>query len=633
MKRLIFFIILLTIPFFAFSQFHLSPPFYHGVASGDPLTDAVIIWTRVTPINSDTEIILGKWQIATDIEMENVIQTGDFATTVTKDFTVKIDVQNLESNTYYYYQFESLEKKSIIGRTKTAPKANDSSHLRFAVVSCNNYEDGYFNAFRAVANQHDLDAVLHLGDYIYESHEGHKKKSIGRTISPTTEAIDLKDYRMRYNQYRLDVDFIKVHQQHPFICIWDDHETANDSYKNGAQNHQPKWEGKWEDRKTAAKRAYFEWLPIRNHPQQKINRILKYGELADLIMLDTRLEGRDKKPNDMYAPSFMDSSRVMLGDTQRQWLFDALKNSTAKWKIIGQQVVFSELNVGWANPLDRLKTENYLLDIWDGYPVERLKIIDYLKENQMENVVFLSGDFHTAFGFEVTANPREPMVYNPKSSKGSVAVEFVTPSISSSNFNEAMSNYQARKFEECLNQSCRGFPFFHKKNPNPHIKYVDLDRNGFIILDITEAATQANFYFVNSVDIPTDEYYFDAALRTKSGENHLNFANENKSKPFAIPAFIPKEKIGLQHIISGIYQKDDNVYCQIHSINANYVKDFCLVLDDENGNKIKAFSCDFKQRTVYTARFTTNELPKGKYYLVLEMKQSASEEKYFFEIK
>lgn len=632
MKRLVLLLILFT-SFFASAQHHLTPPFYHGVASGDPLADAVIIWTRVTPVNTTNEIIDGQWTIATDTAMKNIVQTDVFRTDISKDFTVKIDVQNLQSNTYYYYQFEALGKKSIVGRTKTAPRANDSNRLRFAVISCNNYQSGYFNAFRAIAKQHDLDAVIHLGDYIYEiSERNTNQKYRNRNISPTTEIIDLKDYRMRYNQYRLDIDFIKIHQQHPFICIWDDHETANDSYKDGALNHQPKSEGLWENRKAAAKQAYFEWLPIRNHPQQKINRILKYGELADLIMLDTRLEARDKKPSNMYAPSYMDSSRMILGDEQRQWLFDALENSTAKWKIIGQQVIFSEFNIGWANPLDRLKTENYLLDIWDGYPVERLKIINHLETQKIENVVFLTGDFHTSFGFEVAANPTNADEYNPKNSTGAVAVEFVTPSISSSNFDELTTNYRSRKLEDCINKPCGGFPFFHNKNPNPHIKYADMDRHGFTILDITDKATQANFYYVNRIDKITDKYYWGTSLKTNTGRNHLEFVAENEKKNLANPAPPLTQYLGQQHIIGGVYKKQEDIFIQIHSMNNRHTNDFELLLTTENGVKIRQLVQGLKGRSIHTLRFSTSDLPKGKYFFVLKIEESQIVEKYFFEV-
>ncbi|MFK7947531.1 MAG: alkaline phosphatase [Saprospiraceae bacterium] len=631
MKQSILLLLIIIPPLFINAQTHPTAPFYHGVASGDPLTDAVIIWTRAVPINTNQETVIGKWFMSTDKNMKNVVQTGDFKTDASKDYTIKIDVQNLESNTYYYYQFETLGKKSIIGRTKTAPKSNDSNHLRFAVVSCNNYQHGYFNAFRAIANQTDLDAVVHLGDYIYETGEGvYADEKLNRNVSPLHEILDLKDYRMRYGQYRLDADFIKIHQQHPFICIWDDHEIANDSYKDGAQNHQ-KNEGDWEARKAAAKQAYFEWLPIRNHPEKKINRILKYGELADLIMLDTRIEAREKKPTNMYDANYMDSSRVMLGKQQREWLFEALDNSTAKWKLIGQQVIFSELVVGWANPLDRLKTENILLDIWDGYPVERQKIMDYLTQKEMKNVVFLTGDFHSAFAFEVTANPTLSTTYNSETSEGAVAVEFVVPSISSANFDEYTSRYRSRKFEECLNKPCGGFPFFNKTNPNPHIKYTDLDRHGFIILDVTEKAVQSNFYYINRKDKIDNDYYFDAALKVNDGSYHLEFASENQPKTIDNQVSTI-ENTRHEPIISGIYQTETDIFIQLHSSQRSDISNIYIV-DDKN-NVIKHYNNNFgENRTIYTLSFSKSNLPKGKYGLTLNKPTLGNLDKFFFEIQ
>ena len=209
-------------------------PFYHSVASGDPLSNAVIIWTRVTP---EFEVeVEGKWSVASDEKMENIVQFGDFTTNAERDYTVKTDVQDLEPDTYYFYQFEALGKKSPVGRTKTAAK-DSVDQVRFAVVSCSNYEAGYFNAFGRIAALDDLDAVLHLGDYIYEYEVGrYGDTTLGRLHLPDKEIITLQDYRTRYSQYRLDEDFQKAHQMHPFITIWGDHEISHNAYPTGAEN-------------------------------------------------------------------------------------------------------------------------------------------------------------------------------------------------------------------------------------------------------------------------------------------------------------------------------------------------------------------------------------------------------------
>ncbi|WP_064967084.1 alkaline phosphatase D family protein [Tenacibaculum ovolyticum] len=267
-------------------------PFYHGLASGDPLKDAVVIWTRITTNNAAVNV---SWKMATDVSFTNIVKQGSVITNDRVDYTVKIDVRDLQPNTSYYYQFEALGKKSIIGKTRTSPTEN-VSNVRFGVVSCSNYQNGYFNAYKELAKRKDIDAVIHLGDYIYEYESGGYgyKKSIGRGHLPKNEIVTLNDYRIRYSYYRLDPMLRELHQQHPFILIWDDHEFANDADKFGAENHTESKEGSWETRKNNAYKAYFEWQPVRANSIQeyRLYRSFSYGNLADLLMLDTRIEGR-----------------------------------------------------------------------------------------------------------------------------------------------------------------------------------------------------------------------------------------------------------------------------------------------------------------------------------------------------
>ena len=236
-------------------------PFYHGVASGDPLADRVIIWTRVTPETSPMAPVDVHWQVATDSGMTHVVQSGVFTTDAERDYTVKVDVTDLAPYTTYYYHFSALNATSITGRTRTAPTADEADRLRFAVVSCSNYQAGYFSAYRKIAERADLDAVIHLGDYIYEysasgeDFYGNEDLRQNRSHLPDKEIVTLDDYRTRYSQYRLDPDLRAVHQQHPFIAVWDDHESTNDSYEDGAQNHQSETEGPWEERKSESKQG------------------------------------------------------------------------------------------------------------------------------------------------------------------------------------------------------------------------------------------------------------------------------------------------------------------------------------------------------------------------------------------
>ncbi|UTW58264.1 alkaline phosphatase D family protein [Kordiimonas sp. SCSIO 12603] len=271
--------------------------FHHGVASGDPLQDAVIIWTRYYGEDIANKNISGAWQISETPSFENVIKEGSFKTGPSRDFTVKVDVQGLKSGTQYYYRFSVGNTVSPTGSTKTLPA--DAKEAKLAVVSCSNYPQGYFNVYRKVAAR-PFDAVLHLGDYIYEygdgTYDNPEAKEKGRTVKPKTEIISLDDYRTRYALYRSDDDLQAVHAAHPFICVWDDHEVANDTWKDGAQNHN-EGEGPFAARRKAAMKAYYEWMPIRETAAvngDAIYRTFEFGDLASLIMLDTRNIGRDR---------------------------------------------------------------------------------------------------------------------------------------------------------------------------------------------------------------------------------------------------------------------------------------------------------------------------------------------------
>ena len=308
-------------------------PFYHGVASGDPLPTSIILWTRVTPFFKEKNIKV-LWYLSTDSLMKNIQKEGFFRTNMDRDYTVKVDVNNLDSGTLYYYQFEAFGKKSIIGRTKTTSLYSDS--LNFAVVSCSDYQRGFFNS---------IFKRLHI---------------------PDKEIVSLSDYRTRYSQYKMDPDLISAHQKHPFIVIWDDHETSNNTYSSGAQNHQPELEGDFFKRISGALKAYYEWQPIREG--EKPYRSFSFGNLADLIILEERLEGRTEQAISLEDSSLFDEKRTMLGKVQLDWFLNKLNNKKSQWKIIGNQVIFSYLNYGRSD----FKIN---LDSWDGYPQEVKQII------------------------------------------------------------------------------------------------------------------------------------------------------------------------------------------------------------------------------------------------------------------
>ncbi len=538
-------------------------PFYHGVASGDPLPDRVIIWSRVTPSEGNSDDIDVAWQVATDSAMTNVVQSGLFTTNAARDYTVKVDVTGLQPYTTYFYRFSAGETSSMIGRTRTAPTADEADRLRFAVVSCSNYQAGYFSAYQKIAERADLDAVVHLGDYIYEysasgsDFYGDEELRANRSHVPDKEIVSLEDYRTRYAQYRLDPDLRAVHQQHPFITIWDDHESANDGYKDGAQNHQPETEGPWSVRKSVSKQAYQEWLPIRvDLEKEPLYRTIHYGNLVDLIMLDTRLEEREIQKMSVTDPDLYSADRTILGEEQKEWLYDQLTTSEAKWKVIGNQVIFSPFNVWFAglDPNGNFTTEgieSLFLDIWDGYPAERDEIINFIGENQIGNTVILTGDFHSSFAYDVTAQPSplsggDPTIavakqvpvpvtptYDPATHAGSVAVEFATPSVNSANFDENIGRDATLGFEAQINNPLpAAIPQIGGVNPNPHMRYNDLDEHGYYILDVAEGRAQANWYYVNTILQPNSDEYFAAAWGTNDGENFLTEGEENAPKDY-----------------------------------------------------------------------------------------------------
>lgn len=278
-----------------------SPVYFtHGIASGDPLSDRVILWTRLLPGDGQHNVSLScVWQVALDRDFKQMVSSGNASTSAQQDYCIKVDAAGLAANQYYFYRFIAAGVSSPVGMTRTLP-VGDVDEFRLGVCSCSNYPQGYFNVYRHIANT-DLDLVLHLGDYIYEYAENVYANPVatdelGRQVEPRTEILSIEDYRMRYGLYRTDADLQAVHARHPFICVWDDHELANDCWQDGAENHN-EGEGDFKARLHSARQAYHEWMPIRTTSegdQAPIYRSFKLGKLADLIMLDTRIHGRNR---------------------------------------------------------------------------------------------------------------------------------------------------------------------------------------------------------------------------------------------------------------------------------------------------------------------------------------------------
>ncbi len=594
-------------------------PFYHGVASGDPLSDAVIIWTRVTPTQDET--IAVDWQMATDTAFANIIANGTFMTDESRDYTVKMDVTGLDAATTYYYRFSALGKTSIAGRTRTAPSGN-SEHLKFAIASCNNYQSGYFSAFGHLAKRNDIDAVLHLGDFIYEYQTGGYgyTEEVGRGHQPDHEILELSDYRIRYSYYRLDAHLRRAMQQHPFILIWDDHEIANDAWVNGANNHTPN-EGDYSNRKSAAVQAFFEWIPIRDNATQTVYRNFSYGDMADVIMLDTRHEARSIQVDSFDAPNINDPDRYLLGPTQMQWFKDGLSNSTAQWKVVGNQVVFAELLLeGAGDPLG-LEARNLFLDTWFGYPAKRDEIVNHISSNNIDNVLFMTGDVHISLAFDITSTPADSTLYNPDTGMGSVAVECATCSISSDNYDE---NFGSEIIANFIRDLFGG--------ANPHNKHIETTKHGYVILDLTTTKAQMDFYYLDDgMRVPNSAESFGVGLYTNHNENYLNPAT-SPAPPKAIQE-IPAPDPTADVMIPVVSPDDDILVLSVYPnpyhdrVTLHYAlartQDIQISLYNVSGQLIKNLYNDRQIAGNYDLRFTAAGLPSGIYFLHLNTKEGS----------
>jgi len=473
--------------------------FAHGVASGDPLTDRVILWTRVTTANAAADV---NWKLATDPGLNKVVASGAVRTGAARDFTVKVDAGGLDGATTYFYAFESLGERSPIGRTRTLP-ADHVERLRLAVVSCANYPDGFFNVYGRIAARSDLDAVVHLGDYIYEFENGRygDGSRFGRVPRPDHETVTLADYRLRYATYRTDPDLQEAHRQHPFIVVWDDHELANNAWREGAANHQPETEGAWTDRRAAAYRAYVEWLPIREQAGlvPRLYRSFRFGRLADLVMLDTRsLRDRQVAPDDLSG--LVNPQRTIMGAAQEAWCFDELRQSQRSettWRLLGQQVMFTRMT-----PESR---KVYTADSWDGYQAERDRVLDFLKSERVKDVVILTGDVHSSWAMDVPRTAWDG--YTARTGEGSLAVEFTTPAISSPPI--FASGGDERERAAALRVML------------PHLKFMDGAHRGYVLLDVTTQRVQADYFFVPKVTERTDAESVAASLVNERGSSHL----------------------------------------------------------------------------------------------------------------
>ena len=477
--------------------------FRHGVASGDPLADRVILWTRVSgaPAASAPRV---RWEIAGDEAFRQVVRRGELTTGAARDFTVKVDVAGLRAGARYFYRFEAAGERSPVGRTRTLP-AGDVRRVQLAVASCANLPQGYFNAYRGIARREDLDAVLHLGDYYYEYANARYGDGtrFGRIPMPDREIVSLADYRTRHAQYKTDPDLQAAHQQHPWITVWDDHEITNNAWRDGAPNHNPdQGEGDWRTRRQAAVQAYYEWMPIRETGtpvQARIYRAFRLGTMADLIMLDTRLIARDQQAPRADIASIEDPKRSLLGAAQEAWLLGRLRDSKqrrARWQILGQQVMFAATSPP-GSPAGNA-------DAWDGYRPARDRLVDYLEANAMKNAVILTGDVHSSWAYDI---PRDPWgKYDARSGRGTAAIEFVTPSVTSP------SGWTQENAATRLNSALAA---------RPHLRWADGLSHGYTVVTLTRDAVQGDWFGTPTIEQRTEKELFVKGFTSAYNQPHL----------------------------------------------------------------------------------------------------------------
>ncbi|HSW16859.1 MAG TPA: alkaline phosphatase D family protein [Ramlibacter sp.] len=506
--------------------------FDYGVASGDPQDDRVILWTHARYADSGDDVPL-RFEMALDAGFGNILAAGDAAATAATGHTVKVDAAGLSAGIEYYYRFRSGRWVSGVGRTRTLPEAT-TTEVKFAVFSCANYPAGFFQVYGEGARS-DAQYAIHLGDYIYEDgvdgYASQQAAQLGRLSDPTSEIITLDDYRRRYAQYRSDPDLMNVHARMPMIAVWDDHEVANDAWKDGAENHTEGAEGPYAARRAAAQQAWHEWLPIRTGADRaRIWRSFQFGQLVALHMLDARLAARDRQvtfeelldPQTAAAAraTLASPTRQMLGAEQSSFLLQQMAASTATWQVLGQQVLMARLElpgsvlqallanasadsfedavadylVARATPeASRTAAQNalldsslnpklgYNLDAWDGYPVARETLLASIAQMN-KRLVVLAGDTHNAWHSDLTlAGLIDPAQANLK-----VGEEFATSSVSSPGFESVVPLPGAqlkRLFESVFDD----------------LKWLDPSRRGYLKMTFTPSAARADWIFVDTV--------------------------------------------------------------------------------------------------------------------------------------
>jgi alkaline phosphatase D len=497
---------LLVAPGQSLAQLLAAKGFTHNVASGEPGADSMLLWTRYVPATDDAIVRLDA-EVALDPDFTKVMSGGSVRTGVYRDWTAKITVDGLKPGTVYWYRFVAPDgSRSPVGRTKTLP-ADDAARFGLAVFSCSNMPVGWFNAYGHAAKRTDLDLWMHVGDYFYEyGNASYKDKIIaGRAVEPDHEILAIADYRLRYSCYRADADLQRLHQMAPMVAFWDDHESANDSWEGGAQNHQPKTEGDWNPRRAAAMQVYREWMPVSDEPWKSY----PIGTLATLYRTESRLLARTKQADiaSAYRASdpdaalkafrdgvWQDSSATMLGSTQESWLAHALKagaRSTA-WQLVGMGTILGRTvmpgdAVGWLRSdasdqvVSRFKNDiraariglPMWMDRWDGYPAARSRLLKSAQEADAD-LVMLSGDSHNAWAYSLVEDGKR------------AGVEFAGHSVTSGGLEGS--------FRADAKSVARGFVA-----ANPELQWADTSQRGYMMIDITPQRVTGEWLFMRTI--------------------------------------------------------------------------------------------------------------------------------------
>ncbi|MEU3652818.1 alkaline phosphatase D family protein [Streptomyces sp. NPDC032161] len=482
-------------------------PFTLGVASGDPLPTSVLLWTRLAPRPYEADSGLPRarvqvgWELARDARFSRIVRRGRATAHPEFDHSVHVEVKGLESDRVLYYRFRAGSWTSPVGRTRTAPaRGARNSSLRLAAVSCQAYHDGYFTAYRHLADE-DVSAVFHLGDYLYEyavTATGGARNYTDRTLPAhfNRETITLEDYRLRYGLYKSDPDLRAAHAAHPFVVTWDDHETENNYAGGTPENDVPPEE--FLLRRAAAYRAYWENQPLRlpqrpTGPDMRLYRRLHFGTLAQFDILDTRQYRSDQAYGDGWqkpGPESEDPSRTMTGATQERWLLDGWRASKATWNVLPQQVVMARRK---DVPTDAFKLS---MDAWDGYPASRARILNGAEAARIENLMVLTGDVHVNYGFDLKRDFDDP-------SSRTLGTEIVATSITSGK-----------------NGSDRPASWDNLMRANPHLKFFN-GRRGYALVTLGHERARADYRTVSAVTTPGAPVTTAGSFVTEVGKQGL----------------------------------------------------------------------------------------------------------------